>query len=277
MLARMLCAIASAICLFALGGCCCCNPCGGPGAECGCFCLPKPIVWNGGCSECAPPGQSCADCCGDCGLLPWLRRSMTCGKGCGEIYLGEWISDPPDCCDPCDQCYGCYTGHQGACCLGPFQRLLAACHGYSYCPRPACGPVCGGLCNRGSCGPMCNSCGGAGCASCGGGPAAHGVVLGGAPAFGGYSEGPLPPPANLRTQRPTSDLLPTPAAEPTHSILEEDWNQPKTQPAPGRPIHKAQQPRGPQTASRAQMSRQVPRTAQNTSGLSGRLPPNYLR
>jgi hypothetical protein len=149
---------------------------------------------------------------------------MTCNKGCGEIYIGEWISDPPDCCDPCDQCTGCWTGHQGACHLGPFQRLLAACHGYSYCPPPCCGPACGGFCNRGGCEPVCG-CGDAGCASCGGG--AHGVVL-----SGGAS--PLVPGHAV-------EVLPTPA-DPHHSILDENWNIPKARPVPGKPIHKAQQP-----------------------------------
>ena len=29
---------------------------------------------------------------------------MTCGSGCGDIYWGEWLSNPPDACDPCDGC-----------------------------------------------------------------------------------------------------------------------------------------------------------------------------
>ncbi len=27
--------------------------------------------------------------------------SLFCGSGCGEVYLDEWISTPPDCCGPC--------------------------------------------------------------------------------------------------------------------------------------------------------------------------------
>jgi len=181
-----------------------------------------------------------------------MRRCATCGKGCGEIYWGEWISDPPDCCDPCDQCYGCYTGPHGACCLGPCQRLLAALHGYSYCPKPDCGPACGGFCNRGGCGSVCG-CGGAGCASCGGGP--HGAMLSGTPYGMNYSEEVLPPPANARPMPMPARTAPVRTApvhaEPSHSILEENWDLPKTQPVPGKPIHKAQQPR------RAQMSYRV--------------------
>jgi hypothetical protein len=30
-----------------------------------------------------------------------LKRSLVCGSGCGETYIGEWISTPPDCADPC--------------------------------------------------------------------------------------------------------------------------------------------------------------------------------
>jgi len=30
-----------------------------------------------------------------------LKRTLVCGSGCGETYLGEWISSPPDSCDPC--------------------------------------------------------------------------------------------------------------------------------------------------------------------------------
>jgi len=31
-----------------------------------------------------------------------MKHMLTCASGCGEIYWGEWISDPPDACDPCD-------------------------------------------------------------------------------------------------------------------------------------------------------------------------------
>lgn len=48
-----------------------------------------------------------------CGPLTWLFRLFDgdgwCGGGCGEVYCGDWASDPPDCCDPCDR-LGNYTG-----------------------------------------------------------------------------------------------------------------------------------------------------------------------
>ena len=49
--------------------------------------------------------QACGVCGGACqGHTPaqHLKHQLTCASGCGEIYWGEWISDPPDACDPCD-------------------------------------------------------------------------------------------------------------------------------------------------------------------------------
>lgn len=45
-----------------------------------------------------------------------LRRQLICGGGCGETYMGEWISTPPDCNDPC--CDGQFVG--GAVAARPF-------------------------------------------------------------------------------------------------------------------------------------------------------------
>ena len=39
--------------------------------------------------------------------------SYWCGCGCGELYLGDWKSNPPHC-DPCD-CCGNYTGDNRQC------------------------------------------------------------------------------------------------------------------------------------------------------------------
>jgi hypothetical protein len=85
---------------FAGVGGCCCSPCGrcGGGGDCG----------------------SCGCCsCGLCDLLcqselPDDYRgagSYWCDCGCGELYLGDWHSCPPEC-DPCD-CCGNYIGPQG--------------------------------------------------------------------------------------------------------------------------------------------------------------------
>jgi hypothetical protein len=215
MMARWLLA-AAALAALAGSGCCCygpqagCNSCGPFAGGVCCLCLPKPIIWCGNCNECgARPGEDCA-CPTDCGLLPGLRRCLSCGKGCGEIYVGEWLSDPPDCCDPCDQCYGQWIGPHGYCHLGPMQRLLAAVHGYKYCPKPCCNEGCGG-CTK----VACHSCGGAGCATCGGG---HELAL---PGHGGehYHSAPH-----------------------GQSILNENWDRaPGAKPTPGKPIHKAQE------------------------------------
>jgi hypothetical protein len=219
-------------------GCCCLPNCGGCGS-CGGCCFPEPIVWNGCCNECGPgPCESCADCCGECGIFPFLNWNKTCGKGCGEIYWGEWYSDPPDCCDPCDQCHGQWTGPHGYCCLGPCQRILAAFHGYRYCPPPDCGPTCGPLCQKASCGATfgCDHCGGAGCASCGG--TQH-------DAFFSEDSSQVVPHGTHLTPHAAGHA---PSHQP--SILHENWDTPKTQPVPGKPIHKAQQlPRGQMTRS----------------------------
>ncbi len=65
---------------------------------------------------------ACNDCNGDCGqTIPYgpldgmrqFKRSLVCGGGCGEAYIGEWISTPPDACDPC--CGDQWVGGATAC------------------------------------------------------------------------------------------------------------------------------------------------------------------
>ena len=172
MMARWALALATIV-LLASGGCCC-GPCGG-GMACGNGCgsiLPQPIVYPGssdceGCDStlawCRPAGGqggwggSCGSCsshgspCGGCGLLNFLRCRMTSCKGCGEMYYGEWMSDPPDCCDPCDACTGDFTGHSGCCGPGLLGRFWLGLSG---------GRNCGGACGCGDCGGGCNNCGG---------------------------------------------------------------------------------------------------------------------
>lgn len=203
-------------------GCCSVGGHCGAGASCTLGPCLRPIIWRGECHECGPPGESCADCCGECGIFPALRRGLTCGKGCGEIYISEWISDPPDCCDPCDAC-GNWVGPNLACNPGPLKRVLAALHGYRYCPRPDCGQVCG-LCPTGGRGGCC-----------------------GDVAFGG--EVIVPHGADIYYHGPAGGPQ-VPHIEPK-SILEENWDIPRTPPVPGRPIHKAQQPPRAQTTHRA--------------------------
>jgi hypothetical protein len=236
--------------LFALitgSGCCTtttCGPCGQP-MRCVCWpTLPKPIVWDGCGNECGPNNcQGCGDyCCGGgCGplshggLFPWLGGLWSCGRGCGQVYCDEWISDPPDCCDPCDQCHGAFTGQGGGyCCLGPCQRLLAALHGYRYCAPPNSGPwrPIFGHCGYGACGDPACGCGGA---------SPHGADV--------YYDGPI---ETSGPSVPSAKGAPVPMPEET-SILDENWEIPKSAPQPGKPMHNARQPQG------AQMGRAMPR------------------
>lgn len=78
-----------------------------------------------GCGDC---GIAACDTCGDC--QPGLRRvgrplasAMACDAGCGDVYWGEWASDPP--CDSCGGgCYGIWNPLRG----------LAHLWGYRYAP-----------------------------------------------------------------------------------------------------------------------------------------------
>lgn len=96
-------------------------------------CGPVATPCAGGCGEaCGPVGgtdwgpacgvaeEPCAEpCAGPCGPacyprgpLSWLFALFAgdfCGDGCGEIYWGDFYSEPPECCDPCDRC-GNWTG-----------------------------------------------------------------------------------------------------------------------------------------------------------------------
>jgi hypothetical protein len=251
MMARWLGIAMLSVSLFGSG--CCCMPCGPCGQPACCFCLPhlpKPIVWDGCCNECGP--NNCSSCAGYCnggcqtcgifghgGIFHGLGGCMSCGKGCSDIYINEWISDPPDCCDPCDKCCGEFTGPHGYCCRGPFQRILSALHCYKYCPPPDCGPwkPIFGHCGCGNCGNYGASCGcgDIGCSTCAGGAYSGGGV---------YDDGqpsqvvPRPTPINR-----TPQAVPAGPGEPT-SILNENWDAPRVKPEPGKPIHNAQQPRG---------------------------------
>lgn len=162
--------------VFGHGGCCndlttetCCGDCGGEfdlGCD-GCADCDSGYEQLGGCNECSPgafPG-SCGSCVrGGCGgisglFLPLLSTKLACGTsgGCGGIYWGEWMSDPPACCDPCNDC-GCWVESRG--CrhcghLGNFwghmkRKVHHVFHAgiYGYYPQG------------------CNSCGDQGCSSC---------------------------------------------------------------------------------------------------------------
>jgi hypothetical protein len=128
--------------MFATSGCCCCcsprGSCGSPCGRCGLL------------DACGLTCGGCGSPCGGCGLLPfggcgllggrWClpddyhgAGSYYCNCGCGELYLGDWHSFPPKCCDPCD-CHGNYTGCQAE--GGPWYQLPPRVGTVGPAPRP---------------------------------------------------------------------------------------------------------------------------------------------
>jgi hypothetical protein len=210
--------LAACLTLLLASGCVCRGPCGvirDPLAcdpTCGHPCLPAlnyDRVWRGGCNE-------CGDCGGagnyyHCGLLPVLRAHLgmhgTCGRGCGEVYWGEWVSDPPDCCDPCNSC-GDWQNQQ-CCSPGMLRRLWWGAHGYRLGGPHGDANCCGG-CNGCGGGPV-HSVGyvggGGGCATCGHGGGSHGPIGGGSILNENWESEPLP-----TTDQPTHNARqPVPA------------------------------------------------------------------
>ena len=95
----------------------------------GCHCIERSYSPVDCCDSWDPVLGSCHECglCGgDCeGHTPcsYLKHRLTCASGCGEIYWGDWLSDPPARCDPCDN-YGNWVGSQ--CCeLNCWQKLAS--------------------------------------------------------------------------------------------------------------------------------------------------------
>lgn len=92
--------------------------------------------------------------CGSCGL-GHMASARSCSGGCGEVYIDEWVSEPPT---------------VDACCAGscrPVRSLLAALWGSRF--VQGCDTCGGGGCSdgcAGSCGYA--SAGGSGCTTCGG-------------------------------------------------------------------------------------------------------------
>ena len=116
------------------------------------------LSFSGCCAPMGPIGPGCMDYgCNDCsgcsastqyianGPLDALRnarRRMVCGSGCGEAYVGEWISTPPDSHDPCcgDQFVGGATKCRPFCWQpgGLFQGL----YGKRFCSGDASSTPC---------------------------------------------------------------------------------------------------------------------------------------
>lgn len=183
---------------IASAGCCCVQ--GLPGNACG----------TGSCGI-----ASCGG--GRCGSGP-LMNLAGCRGACGEVYVDEWISEPPtvDNCGPnCGGCSQCYQ---------PVRNILRRLWGRPYmasCDTGLCGPSCDGGCdsysgasiegetylNEGTTlhdgGPI-SSHNGSSC-NCGG---AHSSPSHAAPMSAGPSQlAPVPAPA---LQSPSMDSMPMP-------------------------------------------------------------------
>ena len=130
-------------------------------------------VMSVGC--CGPRGcgpgcgiSACNDCDGigygekvipQCPFDRLRNGSLFCGSGCGEVYLDEWISTPPDSCDPCagDQFVGGATPCRPFCWQrGAILRTLyggrflyGGRYSNSYRAAASCGGGCGGGCGCG--------------------------------------------------------------------------------------------------------------------------------
>ena len=123
---------------------------------------------NGACSDCNRGfGQPLAG--GPINAVRNLRRSATCGSGCGETYIGEWTSTPPDANDRC--CGENFAG--GAVKVHRFGRTRTQCLG--------CGGLLRGLYGKRICSgaESSQSCGGDGgyCQSCSGGDSSEGDYI----------------------------------------------------------------------------------------------------
>ncbi len=165
----------------------------------GCHCGPAARVWNCDMADC---GDGMCGACGAGGIKGLLVGRKGGCMGCGEVYRGEWRSDPPPAHDPCiDGDCGGGCGHCGVvgchgACLG---NIFGWMRGYRHYPGPCGAEPCGGCGGHGIAG---------GCSTCG--TSGHRAIRG-----SGYSESLL-----------EQDWNPEPA--PT--------------PVPGKPIHKAAAP-----------------------------------
>lgn len=98
---------------------------------------------TGGCSS-----GTCDGALAGPGLVAGLAGLNNCRGACGDIYVDEWISEPPvpdDCGYPCGGCGRC-----GSC--TPLRSILRQLWGRPYnttCSTGLCGPSCDGGCDGG--------------------------------------------------------------------------------------------------------------------------------
>jgi hypothetical protein len=97
----------------------------------GCCCVPGPA-----------PVRSCQSACEPCGV-GLLGSVVSCRGGCGDVYVDEWLSEPPVV-DNCGyDCGGC--GNCGQCTpIRNFLRVLWGCPYEGNCCPDLCGPSCDG-------------------------------------------------------------------------------------------------------------------------------------
>lgn len=100
----------------------------------------------GACQSCGRIG-----CGGACmmGPLAMLHQKVTCGAGCGRLYVNEWINDPPANCDPCDD-YGNWIGPR--CChprVWGWMAGMRSLWGFRYDQPGVAGAACTAGCDHG--------------------------------------------------------------------------------------------------------------------------------
>ena len=144
------CLMTAVIAIIASG---CCGP-AGCGIGCG----------NYSCSDCDGGFRQPVYGGGPIAAARNLRRNAICGSGCGEAYIGEWTSTPPDCTEPCSG--PAFVG--GAVKARPFCRprpclgcgnLLRAIYGKRTCSGDESSQACPGE------GDFCSSCSSGSCSS----------------------------------------------------------------------------------------------------------------
>lgn len=153
----------AALCLISMG---CCAPMAiGPGCD------------TMGCNDCNGLGSGAIVAATPVDTLRQLRRSLTCGSGCGETYIGEWISTPPDVADPCSR--------------DQFVGGASKCQPFCWTPGTLLGGLSGRLGGRYCDGAESSAPCGCGIATCGGGcgEVYGGEVYSGEVITGGYIDG----------------------------------------------------------------------------------------
>jgi hypothetical protein len=159
--------------------------------------------------------SACSSCShgGGCGAGPLLGMA-SCRSGCGEVYVDEWVSEPP-CIDDCGYTHsGCDSCHSKR----PVRSLLRLLWGTPY--EGGCSTGCDSGCESG-CEGGCSSCGGgdemsfsggsaaSSSCNCGGSHAAPGVHLSPVPSHG--MPGPMSPAIGSPVAPPPEAAAPTPA------------------------------------------------------------------